>query len=230
MKNNKKLLKAIIASIAISSGSSVADETSSPILSYDEIAEKHSQLSSQNELLKLQVSNATMMREIENIKGSDFAKDNESLRSEISTKNARIEELQTQLEDALASLDKLKETPHIEEVAAIDRLTLVKISSLGAEPKATVVIDGQTNKNIEINDEIVSGVLLSDITKQSILVEFEENEYEILLRSYPTEVKRRSSQLIHSNKAKNSVTEVFSDNKMAPGTAPEGFDFYKKFD
>lgn len=230
-------LKALVAAIAIASSTAYANSTDEveqvDQLSYAEIAEEHSRLSSQNELLKLQLANKGMLQEIKNLKNSDIIADNEALKAEIVERDARIETLTTDLQAALETIEKLKETsPKAKPVKPIDRITLVKINAIGMEPKATIVIDGQTNKVAMIGDSIVPGVELVDITKQSVNIIYENEVYEVLLRSYPKKVNQTRRYRISpdADKAPRSSTkEIFNVNKPMTSDSPEGYSFYKKY-
>lgn len=212
---------------------------------YDKSAAEFSKLQTQNELLKLELERRSIQQEIDDIENVDRDQIIAGQKKQISELTANTDTLEKEiakLEKAVAEFEEKATTVSDETPSTIERLALVEISSLSGEPTAQVIIDGKSKKHVTQGDQIIAGVTVSKITRQSMYIEEEGRVFEVLMQAYPLSVvdlgdrykpksidrrqQGRDNTDSSLNDGNTGVIPLFNSDTMKFGQGKKGTDFY----
>lgn len=250
-KNNKKLIAISVSLMAILGSSAVLAEANNKdnknVIREEakNLSKEYSRIKTQTDLLRLQLEEATLKDELERISGVNRDKLISDQKTTIDTLNKEILELKGEIENLNNQITELQKEEEISEriPLSLERLSLVKINGLSKNPIARMVIDGVSEKNVVVGDEIIPGVKLIELSHQSAMVLDAGVLHEMLLQPYPTKVVPKTGRGLPSNLPEpverpnpNSVVELFNnlqqraDQKDVPRLkSGKKLEFYKEF-
>lgn len=246
MKNKMSVLALVMA---VSLGAHADEEQLTEQEKIAQLSRHYSTLKQRNDILRLELENVTLKKELDDTESVDRDK-------KIAEQNSQIKDLENQAADLAAQLEKSAgkikaletQTDEAVVLAAVERVALVRINGLRATPTAKVVVDGVAEKQISVGDEIVPGVYAVKITGQSMHVEEGGRSIELLLRAYP-QAKYNGSRKVSSTVSGGSdstgdtatnrnktVREIFNavgpsaDKKTMPKLqSGKSLEFYQEF-